>query len=96
MPHTRKKSFYHKPSSFSNKLFFDVGSMYDKSSARIRKNGLKSGFSTKISNNMAGFKRKKIQRARFRIEKNNGVRFSIEKNATRQNLKKNFVLSDFE
>ena len=26
MPHTRKKSFYPKPSSLSNKLFFDVGS----------------------------------------------------------------------
>ena len=26
MPHTLKKSFYNKPSSYSNKLFFDVGS----------------------------------------------------------------------
>ena len=26
MPHTRKKFFYPKPSSFSNKLFFDVDS----------------------------------------------------------------------
>ena len=26
MPHTREKSFYRKPSSLSNSLFFDVGS----------------------------------------------------------------------
>ena len=69
MPHTRKTSFYPKPTSLSNKLFFD------NSSATISTDGLKSrlwikNFSTcRILNlkkyNASDFGLKRIQRVRF-------------------------------
>ena len=72
MPHTRKKSFYPKPSSLSNKLFFDVGStliiIQQESEKMIRK---------------ANFDLKKYNASDFDMKILQHVRFWIEKNTTR-------------
>ena len=48
MLHTRDKSFYRKPSSLSNKLFFDVGSTLIKIQRESEKTIWKAGFEYKI------------------------------------------------
>ena len=65
MPHTRKKSSYRKPLSFSNKLFFDFGSTLIIIQPESEKQTL-----NKKKYNVSDFKIKKLQRVRFWIEKN--------------------------
>ena len=50
MLHTRKKSFYLKPSSLSNKLCFDVGSILTFILRESEKMNWKADFDTKIYN----------------------------------------------
>ena len=77
MPHTREKFFYPKPSSFSNKLFFDVGStliIIQREFEKKKKVNLNlkfynvSDLNLNISHRVI-FRISKLQRARFWIEK---------------------------
>ena len=63
-----RKSFYSKPSSFSNTLFFDVGSTLILIQRESEKTFWKADFEVK-NYNASGFELKKLKRVRFRIGK---------------------------
>ena len=72
MPHTRKRSFYSKPSSLSNKFFFDI------SSATIWKDGLKSRFSKRFLQRVRFWIEKNTTRYIFDWKKYNALDFEFK------------------
>ena len=76
VPDTREKSFYPKPASFSNKLFFDVGSTLIIIQRELEKQILNEQFLqrgrvwNKVFTTLKLFDFKVLQRVRFWIEKN--------------------------